>query len=123
MRQNRSPEMATASARLAANRSRRARLQRVVVVAAQHFHVGDPQTDALRGGEHLGERGRVGARKDILADERTGGARRRHAADTVHQRDAIVSQQLADLAEIFSEMTDADVLHHADGDHAVETGR
>jgi hypothetical protein len=33
---------------------------------------------------------------------------------------AVICQQLADLAELLCETTDANVLHHADGDHAIE---
>ena len=95
-------------------------LQRVIVMSAQHFHVSDPKANTLGGGEDFGERGRVDARKNICADKRPCCAWRRQTADAVDECVAVFSQQFADLAEVFSEMTDTDMLHHANGDHAIK---
>ena len=86
----------------------------------QHFHVGAPQAAALGRGENLRQRRHVAAGENVLADERAGGAGRRHAADAVDEGVAVGLQQFADLGEILVEMADADMLHHADRDDAVE---
>jgi hypothetical protein len=78
-------------------------LERVIVAAAQHFCVCDPEANTLGSGEDFGERGRVDAGKDIFADQRPGCAWRRHAADAVDECLAVFSQQFADLGEIFAE--------------------
>src|ERR1700732_4260950 len=38
----------------------------------------------------------------------------------MHEGEAVVGKQVSDLAKIGVEMADADMLHHADGNHPVE---
>ena len=60
--------------RLAANFFRQA-TERVMVVQAQHLHVGHRQPGALGRREDFRQRGHIGAGEDVFADEGPGGAR------------------------------------------------
>ena len=94
--------------------------QRLGVVQAQDLDVGDPQAKPLDHRQHLGQRGRVAAREDVLPDKGVGRARPVDAADRMQQRDSVVGQQVAYRAEELGIVPDADVLEHADRDDPVE---
>src|SRR5260221_2118150 len=92
----------------------------VTIMYPQHLHIVAPQTAALGSGKGLRQCGYISAGKDIFADEGAGGAGLRHPADAVDEGVAVRLQQLADLDEILVEMSDANMLHHADRDYAVK---
>src|SRR6476660_3345771 len=72
----------------------------VIIVQAQHLHVGHPESGTLGGGEHFRQGGCVGAGKDVFADERPRRAWRRISANAMHVRVAVLCKQRADLGEI-----------------------
>ena len=86
----------------------------------QDLVVGYPQAVALGGSEDFRQRRHITAGKNIFANERPRGAGYRRAADAVDQGVTVVLQQVAHGPEIFVEMADPDMLHHPDGNDAVE---
>ena len=70
--------------------------------------------------KHLGQGRHAGTGEDVFADEGSCTAGRTLAADAVHRAKAVNLEQVAYPAEISVELADTDMLHHANGNHAVE---
>ncbi len=90
------------------------------VVQAQDLDVGHHQAGLLDRTHHFGERRRIAAGKDVLAQPGIGGARRIDPADGVQERHPVLGQEPLHRAEILGVVAHANMLEHADRDDAVE---
>jgi hypothetical protein len=95
-------------------------LERLGIVQAQDFNVGDQQARALDRGQHLGQRWNVAAGKDVLRDPRIGDVGTFRSSDRMQQHHAVVVEQSVAFAKESIVKADANMLEHADRDDAIE---
>ena len=94
--------------------------QRFGIVQAQNLQVGDPEPGGFDRGQDLGQGRGIAAREDVALQPGVGRAGRIALGDAVDQGDAVVAQQLGELAEEHPIVGQADVLEHADRNDPVE---
>src|ERR1700680_4270019 len=98
-------------------------LERLGIVQAQNLDVGREQSRLLNRRHDLRQGRNIGPWEDVLADE---GIDRRglvEAAGGMEQANAVIVQQVSDLAEELAIVPLSDVFEHADGDDPVEGPR
>ena len=88
---------------------------------AQDFDIGQEQPGPLDRAGQFGQGRNIAAGENVFCNPRVGGAGPVSPANGVNERNAIVLEHIAKLAEIFFEVIGADVFEHADGHDPVET--
>src|SRR5216683_3867673 len=95
-------------------------LQRVGIVQAQDFDVGNEQTRAFDRGQYLGQSRNIPTRKYVFRDPRIGDAGPLGATDCMQHHDSVVGQYFGAAAEECAVEIDTDMLEHSDRYDAIE---